>query len=273
VDSPRVALVTGANSGIGLAASEELARRGFLVVLGCRDRARGEAAVGEVVAKSGGRAELLLLDLASLRSVREAAAELKRRHPALSLLVNNAGLWNRQRRLTADGHESTFGVNHLGHYALTLELLDALKAGAPARIVNVSSQAHHAARWDWEDVQREKRWSGVRAYADSKLANVWFTRELARRLPPGVAVNAVHPGGIATGIFRQAPGPFRGLLDAVLPGPEKGAAPVVRVACDPALEGVSGRYFNRLKEQPPSAAGQDDVAAARLWELSRTLVG
>jgi len=264
-------LVTGANSGIGLAASVELARRGYLVVLGCRDRGRGEKAVAEVVEKSGGRAELLLLDLASLKSVREAAAELKRRHPALNVLVNNAGLWSRRRRQTVDGLESTFAVNHLGHFVLTLELLDALKAGAPSRVVNVSSEAHRWAQWDWGDVQRERRWSGVRAYSDSKLANIWFTRELARRLPPGVTANAVHPGGIATGIFREAPAWARGLFDLVLPGPEKGAAPVVRLACEPALDGVSGRYFSRFDEKPPTAAGRDDAQAARLWELSERL--
>lgn len=239
--------------------------------MGCRDRERGDAAVRRVVQESGGRAEFLSLDLASLGRVRLASAELKRRHPALSLLVNNAGVWTRRRTVTRDGFESTFGVNHLGHFVLTLDLLGALQAGAPSRIVNVSSEAHKGAKWDWDDVQRERRWSGLRAYADSKLANIWFTRELARRLPAGVTVNAVHPGGIATGIFRQAPQPLRWLLGAVLPGPEKGAAPVVRLCCDGALEGVSGRYFNQMKEQEPAAAGRDDAAAARLWALSETL--
>lgn len=264
-------LVTGANSGIGLAASVELARRGYLVVMGCRDRGRGEAAVRRVVETTGGKAELLPLDLASLKSVREAAAELKRRHPALNVLVNNAGLWSRRRRETVDGLESTFAVNHLGHFVLTLELLGALEAGAPSRVVNVSSEAHRWADWDWDDVQRQKRWSGLRAYSDSKLANIWFTRELARRLPPGVTTNAVHPGGIATGIFREAPGWVRGLFDLVLPGPEKGAAPVVRLACDEALSGVSGRYFSRFDEKPPTPAARDDAQAARLWDYSESL--
>lgn len=265
-----VALVTGANTGIGFEAALALARRGHHVVLGCRDKARGEAAL-ERVKLSGGSAELLLLDLSSLASVREAAAELKRRHSKLKVLLNNAGLVTRKRELTQDGVEKTLGVNHLGHFLLTRELLDELKAGAPSRVVNVSSEAHRGARWDWDDPQLERRWGTLRAYANSKLANIWFTRELSRRLPAGVTATAVHPGSISTDIWRSAPAPVRFLLDLVLASAQKGARPLVRLAADGGVEGVTGRYFDKLKERLPSKAAQDDASARRLWELSEHL--
>lgn len=268
-----VCLVTGANSGIGLEASVELARRGYLVVLGCRDRSRGEQAVQDVRRRSGGDAELLALDLSSLASVREAAALLRRRHPRLKVLLNNAGLTTKARGLTADGLETTLGVNHFGHFLLTRLLLPSLEAAAPSRIVNVSSEAHRGARWDWEDPQMERGWGQLRAYANSKLANVWFTGELARRLPRGVTVTAVHPGAIATNIWREGPAPLRFLLSLVLPNAEKGSRPLVRLCADADVEGKTGAYFDKLKEKLPASAGRDEQAARRFWELSETLAG
>ena len=268
-----VCLVTGANSGIGLEAAVELARRGFHVVLGCRDRARGEQALREVRTRSGGSAELLLLDLSSLASVRQAAAELSRRHPRLTVLLNNAGLICTTRSTTVDGFETAFGVNHLGHFLLTRLLLPSLQAAAPSRIVNVSSEAHRGARWDWEDVQLEKGFGRIRSYANSKLANIWFTRALARRLPAGVTTTAVHPGSIATNFFRNWPAPVRLGLRLFFPSPEVGARPLVRLAADEDAAAKSGVYFDKLRERLPSAAAQDDAAAERLWQLSETLAG
>lgn len=269
-DKP-VCLVTGANSGIGFEAAVELARRGFRVVLGCRDRARGEEALRKVKERSAGEAELLLIDLGSLESVRRAAAEMKSRHPRLKVLLNNAGLVSHQRAVTSDGCETTFQVNHLGHFLLTKLLLDSLAAAAPSRIVNVSSAAHRGARWDWDDVQLEKGWGTWRAYCNSKLANIWFTRELSRRLPGGVTATAVHPGGIATNIWRNAPAIARVLLDLVLPGPAAGARPLVKLAADPSVEGLTGAYFHKLKEKAPTKLAQDDAAARKLWDLSEKL--
>jgi NAD(P)-dependent dehydrogenase (short-subunit alcohol dehydrogenase family) len=267
--SGKIALVTGANSGIGLEASVALARRGFTVVMACRDRARGEEAAKLAQERSGGKTEFLALDLNSLDSVRKAAAEFKSRHEELHVLLNNAGVFLRERGTTADGFEATLGVNHLGHFLLTKLLLERMKSGA--RVVNVSSVAHKSAKWDWDDVQLEKGWGGWRSYANSKLANVWFTRELARRAPPGVTTDAVHPGGVATNIFRRIPGPLRWVLSKALISPEQGAAPLVMLCVDD-VKGT-GRYFDKMKERTASAAARDDAAAKRFWELSETLAG
>jgi NAD(P)-dependent dehydrogenase (short-subunit alcohol dehydrogenase family) len=266
-----VALVTGANTGIGFEAAVALAKKGFHVVLGCRDKARGEEALRLVRERSAGSAELLLVDLSSQESIRRAAAESLRLHPRLKVLLNNAGLVTRTRQTTREGVETTLGVNHLGHFLLTQLLLPSLQAGAPSRIVNVSSDAHRGAKWDWDDPQIERGWGTLRAYANSKLANVWFTRELSRRLPAGVTATAVHPGAIATDIWRSAPKLARVFLNWVLPSAEKGSRPLVRLAADGDVEGLSGRYFDRLKEREPSKAGQDDASAGRLWELSERL--
>lgn len=267
----KVCLVTGGNSGIGLEAGVELARRGYLVVLGCRDEARGRAAVEEVQRRSGGKAELLLMDLASLASLRQAAAELRERHPKLKVLLNNAGRICDRREETRDGVEAVLGVNHLGPFELTRGLLPALQAGAPSRIVNVSSAAHARASWDWSDPQLEKGWSRMRAYANSKLANIWFTRELARRLPPGVTATAVHPGVVATNLFRGWPAFVQWGMRLFFRTPEDGARPLVKLADAPEVAGKTGVYFDRLDEKTPSAAAQDDAGAKRLWDYSEAL--
>ncbi len=265
----KVCLVTGATSGIGHEAALELARRGAAVVLTARDAARGEAARGAIARETGSRAELLACDLADLASVRAAAAEFKSRHERLHVLLNNAGVWRRARRITKDGLEETFQANHLGPFLLTTLLLDALKSSAPARIVNVSSELHYRGRLDWDDLQMERDFDGTRAYSNSKLANVLFTRALAARLAgTGVTVNAVHPGVIATGLSREMPRFIRALLPLVLSTPAKGAQPLVRLCCDADVEGVTGRYFDKLKEKPASSLAVDDAAAERLWTVS-----
>jgi retinol dehydrogenase-12 len=262
----KTVLVTGATGGIGLETARALARMGAKVVVGARDASRGRAVVEEL-ARGGGIAELLEIDMASFASVRKAAERLAAAHPKLDVLVNNAGVVVRERRLTGDGHELTWQTNFLSHVLLTRLLLPALKASPHPRVVNVSSGAHRSGRLDWDDLELAKGYRGFRAYCNSKLAQILFTRELARR-EPAVAVNALHPGAIATGIWRAAPAFARWILARVLPPPEKGAQPVVRLASDPALEGVTGRYFDKLKEAAPSAAALDDAAAIRLWEIA-----
>ncbi|NNN07358.1 MAG: SDR family oxidoreductase [Elusimicrobia bacterium] len=265
----KICLVTGATSGIGYEAALDLARRGATVVLTARDKARGEAAREAILQATGAKAELLTCDLADLASVRAAAAEFKTRHDRLHVLLNNAGVWHRARRVTKDGLEETFQANHLGPFLLTTLLLDVLKASAPARIVNVSSALHYRGRLNWDDLQMEKRFDGTKAYSDSKLANVLFTRALAGRLTgTGVTVNAVHPGVIATSLSRDMPAFIRALLPFVLSTPAKGAQPLVRLAAGADVEGVTGRYFDKLKEKKAAAFALDDTAAARLWKVS-----
>ena len=267
----KIVLVTGATGGIGLETARALARMGAQVVIGARDAARGQAVVEEL-AQAGHRAELLRVDLASLRSVRDAAERFADYHERLDVLVNNAGTVVRHHRLSPDGHELTWVTNFLGPFLLTLGLLPSLKSAGRPRIVNVSSVAHTVGRMHWDDLGLQRKFRGFAAYAQSKLAQVLFTRELARR-EPWVAVNAVHPGGIATGIWRAAPAPAQWVIRLLLPPPEKGAAPVVRLASAPELDGVTGRYFDRLREATPAPAAMNAEDAARLWEVAAQAVG
>src|ERR1044072_1503309 len=200
----KVAMVTGANSGIGLVTARALADRGATVVMVCRDRKRGEAALTEIKARSaGGAVELMLCDLASQKSIREFAEEFKRTHDRLDVLVNNAGVYLRNRKVLEGNLETTFAVNHLAYFLLTNLLLDVITRSAPARIVNVASGAHTYGRIDFDNLQGEKNYSGVRAYANSKLANILFTHELSRHSSSTrVTANCLHPGAVATSIFR-----------------------------------------------------------------------
>lgn len=262
----KIVLVTGATGGIGLETARSLAQMGARVVVGARDAARGQAVVDELL-RGGGQAELLEMDLASFASVRRAAERFTAAHARLDVLVNNAGVAVRERRVTEDGHELTWQTNFLSHFLLTRLLLPALKAAPKPRVVNVSSEGHRQGRLDWENLELERGFRSFQAYANTKLAQILFTRELARR-EPSVAVNALHPGAIATGIWRAAPAFARWVLGLLLPPPEKGARPVVRLASAPELDGVTGRYFNKLAEAAPSAAAANDADAARLWKIT-----
>lgn len=277
-----ICLVTGANAGIGLETARVLAERGATVVMSGRDAAKLERAVGEVSRSvPTARVEPLVCDLASLRSVREAAEQFRARHARLDLLVNNAGLFLSDRRLTEDGFESTIGINHLGHFLLTHLLRDRIFASPGARVVNVASNAHRAAKeLDTDDLHAERRrYSGVRAYAESKLANVLYTRELARRWSDrGIRVNAVHPGVVNTRI--SADGDARGLLrwlwDLGRPfmlTPADGARTTIHVATSEEGGSVSGRYFVKSAQVTPSRQALDDALAARLWDASEGAVG
>ena len=268
----KTVLITGATSGIGREAARALARMGARVILGVRDSGRGRQ-VADQIGREGGEAEALAIDLASFSSTRDAAARLAASRRALDVLVNNAAIVTRRREVTADGHEVIWQTNFLGAFLLTRLLLPLLKAAPAPRIVNVSSQAHHSGRMVWDDLQLARGgFKPFRAYCNTKLALVLFTRELARR-EPAIAVNAVHPGVIATNIWRPAPAPIRFLLGLVLTLPVKGVRPLVRLASAPDVDGVTGRYFDRMSEKTPAPAAQGDADAARLWKVAEEATG
>jgi len=268
----RVVFVTGATSGIGLETARSLARSGARVVLGVRDPVRGHA-VADEIGRAGGNAEVLAVDFVSFDSVRRAAAGLSATQPRLDVLVNNAGVARRRRETTADGHELTWQTNYLGHYLLTRLLLPLLKNASAPRIVNVASEGHRWGRVDWSDLELANRYGGFRAYANTKLAQILFTRELARR-EPGILSVAVHPGAIGTNIWRPLPAHLDSLIRLIVPSAEHGAEPVVRLASDPSLPAAaSGRYFHRFRESAPSRAARDDETAAKLWDVSARETG
>ncbi|MDE0392461.1 MAG: SDR family oxidoreductase [Rhodospirillales bacterium] len=271
----KVCLVTGASSGIGRAAALELAERGATVVLVCRNEERGAPVLAEIERRSGsGTATLLTADLASQRQVREAAAAFLERFDRLDVLINNAGVagWG-TRLVTEEGLERTFAVNHLAPFLLTGLLLDRLKASAPARVVTVSSAAHKCYRLHLDDLQGERHYSGFGAYSRSKLANVLFTQELSRRLAGfGVTANCLHPGVVATGIFRNIPRWMRAILTSQLVlSPEKGADTMLYLATAPEVAEVTGQYFVRRRPVRTSRASRDASLARRLWEASEAL--
>jgi retinol dehydrogenase-14 len=271
----KVVLITGASGGMGKVTAVALARKGARVVMLCRDATRGAAAVEDVKRESGNaQVELLVGDLASQHSTREAAAEFKKRHSHLDILVNNAGVNLGQRSLTPDGIEATFATNHLGPFLFTNLLLDVLKASAPSRIVNISSGAHLMAKMQMDDLQYSRKYKAFASYAQSKLANVLFTYELARRLKgTGVDVNAVDPGGVATGLGSDQL-LFRILVKLpILKTPEKGASTAIYLASAPELTGVTGKYFVNSKEKPSSKLSYDEKLWRDLWDVSARMTG
>jgi NAD(P)-dependent dehydrogenase (short-subunit alcohol dehydrogenase family) len=243
-----------------------------------RDRARTESALADIVARSGSKeVSHLICDFSSQAAIRELVAAVQARHERLHVLVNNAGGVNRTRRLTADGIEATFAVNHLGPFLLTNLLVDLLVRSAPARVVTVASVGHRQGSLDFDDLGFERGYSIMRAYGRSKLANVLFAAELARRLEGrGVTSNSIHPGAVDTNIWNSAP-PWAKPIIQILFRPffisaEKGAAHVVALATRPDLDGVTGKYFEKAKLAEPAPLARDKALAGRLWEVSASLV-
>ena len=272
-------MVTGATNGIGRVTAEELARLGATVVVVGRNRGKAEATVAAIRQATGNPSvESMVADFASLEDVRRLARQFRSRYDRLHVLVNNAGLWAVGRGTSKEGLELTFAVNHLAPFLLTSLLLDVLKASAPARIVNVSSRAHWSGRIDFEDLQSEKRkYSGWACYANSKLANVLFSNELARRLQgTGATANCLHPGVVATALFDGHKG-FTGFLARLaklfMLTSQQGARTCIYLAASSEVEGVSGKYFVDCREAPTSPAVQDEQAARRLWQVSEKLAG
>ena len=275
----KVCLVTGANAGIGKATATGLARMGATVVMVCRSRERGETAQAEIAADSGSQdIDLLIADLSSQGSVRKLARTFSSKYSQLHVLINNAGTITHRRRITVDGIETQFAVNHLAPFLLTNLLLDTLKVSAPARVVTVSSQVHSKSPLDFDDLRSDREYIASQVYRKTKLANILFTYELARRLKgTSVAANCLHPGVIATKLLDDYMGGSHdagfGSGESFGDSPEQGAAVVLHVATSPEIEGISGKYFydNAVRETAPVT--YDEEHARRLWDVSAELTG
>ncbi len=273
-------MITGANSGIGKAAAAGLARMGAKVVMVSRNPGKVEAARSEIIRDSGAKQEdvtVMTADLSSLDSVRKLAADFLATGRPLHVLVNNAGLILGGRTVTRDGLETTFEVNYLSHFLLTNSLLGVLEANAPSRIINVSSSAHTGGHMDFQDLQEERGYNSMRAYSQSKLAQVLFTHELAEKLAgTGVTVNAVHPGVVATNWATKSAGMLSfgvRLGHPFMIGPEKGADTVVYLASSPEVASVTGKYFYKRRATASSAESMNDADAKTLWDVSMKMAG
>ncbi|HEY7340929.1 MAG TPA: SDR family oxidoreductase [Ktedonobacterales bacterium] len=276
----KICLITGATSGIGLVTARELAALGATVAMVGRNETKTRAAV-EAIRQQTGNAEVdyLLADLSSQDAIRGVADAFQRRYGALHVLVNDAGVMLWRREEAANGLEMTFAVNHLAPFLLTNLLLDTLRASAPARVVSVASDAHMGASIPFDDLQHKQgRYQWLKVYGQTKLANIMFTYALARRLAgSGVTANALHPGVVATGIYRSTNGLFNGMTKAVMPifalSPEKGAETSIYLASSPEVATVSGQYFYKCKPKRSSQASYDVAAQERLWQVSEQLTG
>ncbi|HEX5440560.1 MAG TPA: SDR family oxidoreductase [Ktedonobacterales bacterium] len=276
----KICLITGATSGIGLVTARELAARGATVAMVGRSETKARVAV-EAIRQQTGNSEVdyLLADLSSQDAVRGVAKAFQRRYGALHVLVNDAGVMLWRRETAANGLEMTFAVNHLAPFLLTNLLLDTLRASAPARVVTVASVAHNGAVISFDDLQHKQgRYQWLKVYGQTKLANIMFTYALARRLSgSGVTANALHPGIVATRIYRSGNGLFNSMTKAVMPifalSPEKGAETLIYLASSPEVATVSGQYFYKCKPMRSSQASYDEAAQERLWRVSEQLTG
>jgi NAD(P)-dependent dehydrogenase (short-subunit alcohol dehydrogenase family) len=274
----KICVVTGATSGIGLVTAQALARQDATLIIIARNAERGAATVSRIQQETGNSAvELMVADLSAQEQVRQLAKEFQHRFARLDVLVNNAGAFFARRQLSQDGLEMTFALNHLAYFLLTNLLLDPLRAADSARIVNVSSEAHRRARLDFADLQGQHRYTGWRAYARSKLANILFTYELARRLAgTGIVANALHPGFVATNFGRNnrsVTAAFFRILQLAAISPEEGAQTIIYLASSPVVDGVTGEYFVKQKAIRSSQVSYDRAAAERLWQVSAELTG
>jgi len=271
----KICLITGASAGIGKEMASQIAGSGVTVVMVARSRERLATAQEEIRREvPAARTDLLVADLSSQAEIRALASEFRNKYDRLDILINNAGVLAQNRSLTVDRIETTFAANHLGYFLLANLLLETIKSSSPARIVNVSSAAHRSARLDFDDLQNEKRYSGFFVYCESKLANVLFTYELARRLEgTGVTANCFHPGAIATQLFRDQTFLVRLGTQLFLKSPAKGAETGVYLAISPEIEGVTGKYFANKRAARSNKQSYDKAAAKRLWEVSAEMTG
>jgi NAD(P)-dependent dehydrogenase (short-subunit alcohol dehydrogenase family) len=274
----KTCLITGATNGIGRVTAVELAGMGAELFLSYRDKTRADETITEIRQNTGNdKIHLLKADLGSQSQVRVAAAEFLATGKPLHVLINNAGLGNTSKTMTADGIETVFAVNHLAYFLLTMLLLDRIKRSAPARIVNVASEAHRFGTINFDDLGGEQRYRMFGAYSQSKLANILFTYELARRLAgSGVTVNCLHPGGIASGLWTNNGLLAQLIMKAAKPflkTPEQGARTTIYLASSDEVEGVTGKYYADCKEKSSNGESYDLSVARRLWELSAQMTG
>ncbi len=267
-------LITGGNSGIGLVTAIELARQGAELVLACREGPKTDNALAEINAVAVTQAVNIPVDLAALSSVRALAAEFLSRYDALHVLINNAGTFPTRQQRTAEGFELQIGVNHFAHFLLTHLLLDCLKSSAPARIVNVSSMLYAKGQIDFDSFCGVDKYSAQVAYNQSKLGNILFSLELAKRLSAsGVTSNVLHPGAVATDIVRDLPWLVRKVIGWFFIAPAKGAQTTIMLASDEELEGVTGEYYNQGERQEISPIGKDLELREKFWAASAEAVG
>lgn len=271
-------LVTGATAGIGKETARALAKQGAEVIITGRDEAKTQAVVAELKASTGNQQiDFLIGDLATLAGTRKVATDFLAKYPSLNVLVNNAGTIVMSRELTADGFERTFATNHLSYFLLTNLLIPALERGAPARVVSVASAAHQGAVLDFDDLQAEKGYAAFKVYGRSKLANILFTRELARRVKDKrITANCLHPGVVGSSFLAGKAGMWGAIgrfANLFMISPEKGAQTSIYLATSNEVDGVSGDYFDKCRKASTSKAAQDDAVAAKLWAVSEKLVG
>ncbi|XP_051872185.1 retinol dehydrogenase 12-like [Pristis pectinata] len=269
----KTVIITGANTGIGKETARDLAKRGAQIILACRDTEKGDAAAKEIIEESGNSNIVVKkLNLANTKSVREFAEQINNEQQQVNILINNAGVMMCPYLKTEDGFELQFGVNHLGHFLLTYLLIDLIKRSSPARIINVSSAAHKMGKIQFDDLNSEKNYSPMKAYAQSKLANILFTRELARKLEgTSVSVFALHPGVVRTELARHLNPITRFGLSLLRPftkSPASGAETTNYCAVAPGLEKETGQYFSDCDRAACSSAACDDETAKKLWEVS-----
>jgi NAD(P)-dependent dehydrogenase (short-subunit alcohol dehydrogenase family) len=274
----KICLITGGTNGIGKSTAQKLAQVGATVVIVGRSAQKTRQVVEEIRLATGSKnVDSLLADLSSQQEVRRLASDFKGKYSQLHVLLNNAGGTFTTRQLSVDGIEMTLALNHLAYFLLTNLLLDMLRVSAPARIINVSSDAHSGGKIDFDNLQGERSYSGFGPYGNSKLANILFTTELARRLEgTGVTANALHPGLTRTGFGRNNPGLLMTIMGVVIPliarSPEKGAKTSIYLASSPEVQGTTGKYFVDCKITQPAPQATDSAVAKKLWDISAEMV-
>lgn len=271
----KICIITGSTSGIGLETAKGLAKYGATLVLPIRDALKGDTLRDEIMQQTpDAKVDFMHCDLASFDSIREFVHQFKSKYHKLHMLINNAGIWETKRNLTQDGIEKNFAVNHLAPFLLTNLLLDTIKESAPARIINVASEAHRQGKMNFQDLEFEKKYASFQSYGQSKLANILFTKKLSQKLSgTGVTVNCLHPGVVSTNLFDKMPGILMKAMNLFMVTPEKGAQTTLFLATSPDVEKVSGEYFSKSKPKKPSPRALRQETADKLWEISEAYVG